>query len=148
LFDEPANLVDGHAALRVFARELERRRIHVDDLARRPEAVHELFDRRLERRPVAHPNRLRPRQRYHVLRVFARRCGKVAGTLAAKCCSTGEMMRWRQSLRSAERARYSHVAGQGHRIFGSHIVMPVSTLNDLFYDTLRDVYWAEKHLVK
>src|SRR5215208_917746 len=26
--------------------------------------------------------------------------------------------------------------------------MSVSTLNDLFYDTLRDVYWAEKHLLK
>ncbi len=26
--------------------------------------------------------------------------------------------------------------------------MPTSTLSDLFYDTLRDVYWAEKHLVK
>jgi ferritin-like metal-binding protein YciE len=26
--------------------------------------------------------------------------------------------------------------------------MTVSTLSDLFYDTLRDVYWAEKHLVK
>jgi ferritin-like metal-binding protein YciE len=26
--------------------------------------------------------------------------------------------------------------------------MPVSSLSDLFYDTLRDVYWAEKHLVK
>jgi ferritin-like metal-binding protein YciE len=26
--------------------------------------------------------------------------------------------------------------------------MPVSTLNDLFHDTLRDVYWAEKHLLK
>jgi ferritin-like metal-binding protein YciE len=26
--------------------------------------------------------------------------------------------------------------------------MPAETLNDLFYDTLRDVYWAEKHLVK
>jgi ferritin-like metal-binding protein YciE len=26
--------------------------------------------------------------------------------------------------------------------------MPVSSLNDLFHDTLRDVYWAEKHLVK
>jgi ferritin-like metal-binding protein YciE len=26
--------------------------------------------------------------------------------------------------------------------------MPVSSLTDLFHDTLRDVYWAEKHLVK
>ena len=26
--------------------------------------------------------------------------------------------------------------------------MATETLNDLFYDTLRDVYWAEKHLVK
>jgi ferritin-like metal-binding protein YciE len=26
--------------------------------------------------------------------------------------------------------------------------MAVSSLSDLFYDTLRDVYWAEKHLVK
>lgn len=26
--------------------------------------------------------------------------------------------------------------------------MPVSSLVDLFHDTLRDVYWAEKHLVK
>lgn len=26
--------------------------------------------------------------------------------------------------------------------------MPVSSLMDLFHDTLRDVYWAEKHLVK
>lgn len=26
--------------------------------------------------------------------------------------------------------------------------MPVSSLSDLYYDTLRDVYWAEKHLVK
>ena len=26
--------------------------------------------------------------------------------------------------------------------------MPVSNLADLFYDALRDVYWAEKHLIK
>lgn len=26
--------------------------------------------------------------------------------------------------------------------------MPVTTLSDLFYDTLRDIYWAEKHLLK
>jgi ferritin-like metal-binding protein YciE len=26
--------------------------------------------------------------------------------------------------------------------------MPVSSLSDLFYETLRDIYWAEKHLVK
>jgi ferritin-like metal-binding protein YciE len=26
--------------------------------------------------------------------------------------------------------------------------MPVSSLSDLFHDTLRDIYWAEKHLVK
>ena len=26
--------------------------------------------------------------------------------------------------------------------------MATSTLSDLFYDTLRDVYWAEKHLLK
>jgi ferritin-like metal-binding protein YciE len=26
--------------------------------------------------------------------------------------------------------------------------MATESLNDLFYDTLRDVYWAEKHLVK
>lgn len=26
--------------------------------------------------------------------------------------------------------------------------MPVTNLSDLFHDTLRDVYWAEKHLVK
>ena len=26
--------------------------------------------------------------------------------------------------------------------------MPAETLADLFHDTLRDVYWAEKHLVK
>ena len=26
--------------------------------------------------------------------------------------------------------------------------MPVSTLMDLFHETLRDVYWAEKHLLK
>jgi ferritin-like metal-binding protein YciE len=26
--------------------------------------------------------------------------------------------------------------------------MPVTNLSDLFYDTLRDIYWAEKHLVK
>lgn len=26
--------------------------------------------------------------------------------------------------------------------------MSAESLNDLFYDTLRDVYWAEKHLVK
>ena len=26
--------------------------------------------------------------------------------------------------------------------------MSVNSLTDLFYDTLRDVYWAEKHLVK
>lgn len=26
--------------------------------------------------------------------------------------------------------------------------MATETLNDLFYDTLRDVYWAEKHLLK
>ncbi len=26
--------------------------------------------------------------------------------------------------------------------------MATETLNDLFYDTLRDIYWAEKHLLK
>lgn len=26
--------------------------------------------------------------------------------------------------------------------------MAMETLNDLFYDTLRDMYWAEKHLLK
>lgn len=26
--------------------------------------------------------------------------------------------------------------------------MPLNTLDDLFYDTLRDMYWAEKHLLK
>ena len=26
--------------------------------------------------------------------------------------------------------------------------MPMNSISDLFYDTLRDVYWAEKHLLK